>query len=378
MKPATISSFLGVRNVAQSRKQPLGALAEAVNVDVDDEGVIVSRLGYAKSLALTSVTAAFAPVNADVAYVVDNGTLKQITPGLQSISLGSVSTKDTHWLEIGMRIFMSTGYLIDNGELKAWFIDPPNPPLIQITSGNLPAGQYQITFTTLADDGRESPSCAVSTLNLSADSGLQLSGVDQCNVYLSDANGSNLYYVGYEVDYIGNMDASTPIDPSLMLTSYPEGDLGPIAFYDACVYVSQYDPVLAVSTIYASKPFFWHVFDVFEDYIQVPGEVRMLYGYSEGLLIGTDRDIWAYNGEAISKLAKYGVPPGHGLAADKDGTVMFQTYRGICTLPFKNLTIDKAIFPAGNYCSTAIVNDRAFDKFIILTDGTGESELSTV
>ena len=199
MKPATISSFLGVRNVAQSRKQPLGALAEAVNVDVDDEGVIVSRLGYAKSLALTSVTAAFAPVNADVAYVVDNGTLKQITPGLQSISLGSVSTKDTHWLEIGMRIFMSTGYLIDNGELKAWFIDPPNPPLIQITSGNLPAGQYQITFTTLADDGRESPSCAVSTLNLSADSGLQLSGVDQCNVYLSDANGSNLYYVGYEV-----------------------------------------------------------------------------------------------------------------------------------------------------------------------------------
>lgn len=375
---ATIKSFLGIRNVAQSRRQPIGALAEAVNIDVDDEGGILSRPGYRKSLNLTDVSAAFSPLNSYVAYVVDDGSLKRISPNLQVTTLGIVPITDTYWVEVGTRIFMSTGFIVEDDQLKPWFIEPPTSPLIQVTSGSLPAGQYQVTMTVVADDGRESPSCSVAVLDLPEKSGLQLAGVSGCNVYISDTNGANLYLAGYEASYIGALETAIPLDPALLLTTPISGVLGPIAYYDSCMFVTQYDQVTDTSTVYWSKPFFWHVFDVFEDYIQVPGEVRLLYGHDEGLLIGTDRDIWAYNGEAISKLAKYGVPLGRCLAFTKDGGVLFQSNWGVCTFPFQNLTMEKVVFPPGKYCATAVVNTHAMSKFITLTDGLGVPELSTI
>ena len=275
---------------------------------------------------------------------------------------------------------MSTGHILYNNSVSDLIVLPPEPPSISIIPGYLTEGQYQIITTRVLADGRESGSSVVTVMNLAAGSGIYLQNIDGCNVYVTAPNGDVFYFVGHEVTQIVD-DTSLlayPIEDVLITANPIPYGLGPIAYYDSCLYYSKYDQLTHTTLIGWSKPFRWHVCDASTDYFQVPGEVRMLAVAENSLVIGTDRQILAYDGESIQKLAAYGVPKGHVSSYTRDGQLFFQTKRGVCTMPFANLTLDKVALPVEGNCATALIDLSGFERLITLTDGKGRTDNSTI
>jgi hypothetical protein len=104
----------------------------------------------------------------------------------------------------------------------------------------------------------------------------------------------------------------------------------------------------------------------------------MLVGLPDVLIIGTDKEIKAYNEEGLTPLASYGMPKGHNHQITKKGKLFFQTNLGVCTWPFENLTEDKVALPMGRYCGTGLVNMNGMEKFLTMTDGSGGTDNSTI
>lgn len=380
-------AFLGLHNKAQSRRQPKGdngvliSMADCQNVQLDDENGVSSRDGQEFACSTTDVTAAFNIESFQYGYIVDNGILKLVNKDLSFKYLGTVSTQHTEWLEVGTRVFMSTGYLIDNNVLMPWATPMPAQPDVTIGTGFLLAGQYQLTITTIMPDGRESGSCEVMALNLPDNSGITLSGTDSRMVYMTELNGSVFYEVGVGVTVIDSTDQLSlkSINVDRLITQTVPPEVGKIAYYNECLHCSVYDKPTNSSAVFFSKPFLFNVFDWFTDVISdISGEIRLLYGMPDGLLIGTDREILLYNVDSgITKLAGYGVASGKPLTKDRDGNIFFQSLRGVCTMPFKNLTGDKFTAPLGGECTTAVIDTSGTELFITVTDGLGQNEDTT-
>jgi hypothetical protein len=106
--------------------------------------------------------------------------------------------------------------------------------------------------------------------------------------------------------------------------------------------------------------------------------VRLLVGTEDFLLIGTDKEIYRFDGLDLKRLARYGVPPGKVYQFSRDDELFFQTVRGVCKMPFENLTEAKISVPYGTYCTTGLISQNGLEKFITVTDGTGGTEDATV
>jgi len=392
--------FLGLRNKADSRRQTKGdnntaiSIYDCENVYLDDEGAFNSREGFFEAMQSGNITAAFAIESTQYGYIVDNGELKKVTStvnasdgtviktNLMTTDLGPVSTKPVEWLEVGTQVFMSTGFIINNNKLIPWSVPIPNQPSIAVTSGHLPAGQYQLTMTQLMPDGRESGSCEVIALNLQENSGLILQGTDNNIVYMTALNGSVFYEVGMGIQLINSIADLTnrSINKALLLANPLPPDISKIAFYDGALHCAVYDHVNNQSAVFWSnkQQMLPHIFNYFEDVINgITGEIRMLYGTEDGLLIGTDREILLYD-VGIKKLAGYGVTSGKPLKKDRDGKAYFQSLRGVCVPhPFTNVTGDKFIQSLGGNSSTAIIETEGSQHFVTITDGTGLPEDTT-
>lgn len=380
--------FLGLWNTSQSRRQPRGedgraiTLSSAINVDIDDEGGILSRPGFsATSVTATSVTAAYFRRDYQVGYIVDNGVLKRISSGLDVSELGPVSTETTYWQEVGNRVFLSTGYVVEGDTVLNWRIQPPETPEILVTGGNLSAGIYQIVTTRITVDGAESGSSVPQMINVPENGGIKLFGVSGCNVYVTLMNGADFYLAGYETALITEVDGFVyyPMPEDLLMAAALPDNVGPIAYYNSCMYYSEYDSSKHETKIGWSSPFWWHLFDMRDDYFQIAGEVRLLVGLDEGLLIGTDKEILLYTDEeGPVKQAQYGVPKGQIYVYNRDKKIFFQSMRGICTMPFQNLTGDKVALPLGDFCTLGWIDMNGLEKVITLTDGTGRTDNSTI
>ncbi|MFM7009919.1 MAG: hypothetical protein ACKO0Z_11420 [Betaproteobacteria bacterium] len=372
--PVEYPGFLGIRNVAIPRKQPHGALQSAVNVDVDDEGTVVTRPGYSQAFSGTNVTAAYSMLAQDYAYIVDAGFLYRVSPSLATARLGPVATNlNEHWAEAGKFVFMSSGYIIDDTRLLEWRVLPPDDLQVDVIAGRLPAGQYQVTATQDAEDGRESVTCDVLTLSLPEGAGIRINNPSGKTIYVTEANGTVLYNAGFEVEELVDPPPyAVPLPHELLLNNPLPDQVDTVAFYDSSVYVSVFMPEHDVTNIFWSAVFRWHVFDLDRDAIQVPGEVRGMVAEAGHLFIATDRAIYKFDGGAIQPLVDYGVPRGYPFARGPSHSNYAWTNRGVVRLDTgENVTFEKVHLPPGSVCSTAIVEQHGIEKFIVLSDGDG-------
>lgn len=380
--------FFGLRNLQQSRRSDEGedrlgiALSASLNIDIDDEGGIINRPGYSLTTAGTNIVSAYALRDRSAAYVIDNGTLIELTQAgssLLSTVIGTVPNVDTYFVEVGNQLFLSSGYIVNNGVLLPWALQPPAQPIGIIGSGNLLAGTYQVACTYVAADGRESASSQPVIFQVPANGSIQLVGAIGCNVYITQPNGDVLYLVGTGTTNITDTSGySYPMPNELLNNTTIPSNIGPIAYYDSSAVFSTYDQASNSSFIAWSKPFRFHVFNVNEDYVQVPNKVNLLVGTEDFLMIGTDKEIFAFDGLDLKRLARYGVPTGKIYQFSRDNELYFQTVRGVCKLPFQNLTEEKISVPYGTYCATGLISQNGLEKFITVTDGTGGTEDATV
>ena len=148
----------------------------------------------------------------------------------------------------------------------------------------------------------------------------------------------------------------TPTTPTYPLgdpISYPPPTGHLLGTFHARLVVGVWEPSLDRSVLYYSRPEFPHEFRLDRDFVVVPGQVTLLVGMDQGLVVGTDRAIYVQSLDLnLKRVAEYGVPL-NGWAYDDPGVVFFWSDRGLCkALPFENLT-DKTVAPTLRQQTTA-------------------------
>ena len=345
-----IKRFVGINNVSDAMRLGLGTLVQADNINITDTGAIVKRDGYTLAQA-GSFSAMYATIDYSRAYVVQGNALKTID-GLTIATL--TSTAPMYWCEVNTYVLFSNG--TDAGIIQAdntvlpWRWTVPAQPTLAAVTGSLPAGLYRVLCTYSLADGRETGGSDPVEISLTDGQALQVSNIPQqagcaTNVYIAPADSTvfSLFRTtvqsaltwNFSPDNLGRDFLNDKCDPLPL-------DVECIQAWRGRVYVSLYMPQQDQTVVWSSDPLAGHLFKLAESYFMVPGHVNMLAPTDTGLVVGTDKAIHAYDGQAIAQLADYGTVPGQHFTKD-DKRILFWTTDGLCmALPFANL-IDKQV-----------------------------------
>jgi len=377
----TIPNFLGERNVDDEKRLPINAMSSSMNIDLDDEGTVTMRGGFSLAQLFTALSASFITADEQRFFVVDNGDLKLINDDFSTLILETgIGNSYIKWLEVADYIFMSSGHIITPKlEVVDWRIPIPEQPKVTVISGTLPEGQYQVTSIYQDVTGREGAASPIVVVDVEEGSALAVEPSHiECYasyVYVTDTNGAVFYLFGQSLAgavMISDTSLLTyPLDSEQLEAVNLPDPVGSIAFYESSMWAVQF--IEGVSYLWRSKPFWWQLFDIHEDYLAIPGKVTALQGTLQGLFIGTDDEMYVFTPEGgLVRLAEYGVVGGKPISVTDDGRYFVWTKQGVCTLfPFQNVTEEKVSLPSGCICSTSIIKKNGYQQFMVLSDGSG-------
>ena len=213
-----ITKFLGLYNREQSRRLPVGSLTVAENIDIDDSGGIIRRQGYAKVADLFNVTSAYATQDERRLFVVSNGDLLLHVGNFNfAVIYVDVGTAYIQWVEVADFIFLSTGQVIDkDNNVTTWRIPTPMEPDVALISGVLPEGQYQISTALVDALGREGGASPTWVQEVAEGSGFRITPDTPAGytsrVYVSEANGTELYFAGETATSVEVVAATALVD----------------------------------------------------------------------------------------------------------------------------------------------------------------------
>lgn len=390
-KAVKIADFFGLVNTLDPLQSPRGSMVQADNIDIDSSatsgGSIHRREGYTKVATLTNVQSVFAPELGDCVYAIANGELLKLDSSFSSTVLKTgVPNGEYHWEEVGPRVYICgpEKMVIDTGVVRPWGIEVPDTPVVTAIAGSLPKGRYFVTCTFTNEWGEESASPIPAVVELEDDQALSVqvpSLADHTtNLYVSPNNADTMYQAARDCagtfEYDGPLEHLVyPLSQSQFQTNPPPKDGYNLTYHDGRMHVVEYDHTKDISYVYRSELFWLALFNLFEQYDQIPGEVRILHSYSSGVLIATDREIYVYSDtEGLTRLAQYGVPRGYQVSESPTGVVYFWTNRGLCRVPeFRNLTEDRVSVPPGDYCTTVFVEKEGYNKVLISTTNGGKA-----
>lgn len=360
-----IPSFLGIHNTNPPRSIPDTALVDAVDINIDDAGSISQRQGFVLSKALSSATSGYSTRN-QKAYVVAAGTLSRVLPDLTTIAIAASAA--TEFTDFGTILFTNDGLRIEDDIASTIKLPlPALPPSLTLVDGDLEPGTYSGLFTYRAASGLESGSSPIASIELTTASGIQVSpGIlpadYTANLYLTEANGTVFY---------NNVGVALDAD-NILADSFPD-NAETIAYHDTRLYVSR-SLNNGSSIIWYSAPYLHHLYDFAKRFLIIPGQVLAMASTAQGLLIGTEANIYLYAEGVLNNLAAYGVVPGRAFAHSADGRVFIHSKRGACVaMPFENITAKKASLPPGLHCSTALVEQDGMSHFVAVSDGGGSA-----
>lgn len=359
-----ITSWLGIHNTNPPRSIPDNALADAVDVDIDDAGVLLRRPGYGISVA--AVVESSYQTRDGVAYLVGAGRLSRVTDGLEWVDIAACDARE--FADDGEYLFTSDGLMVFNNTAVNLKIPPPAPPIVSLAAGNLPAGRYLITATQISPDGLMSGAAAVTTVELHAPGGIVINPVAdpgyRAVVWMTEATGDK---TGGEVFY-SQQDGSILPEIFINASGFPDA-VKQLEYFDGrlCAAV----PFDGHTAIYFSERNHFHLFNAAENFVVVPGHIQHMKATKDALLVGTAAELYATDLLQLTRLADYGVPAGRSMAVHPDnGQVYIHSNRGVCVaMPFQNLTDKVCFLPPGAHCSTHFVHQRGIQQFIALHDG---------
>lgn len=380
-QPKPISRFLGLNTVSDPLDLGWGWQAVADNVDITDAGKMAKRAGYSLAAA-GDFGAAYATRDAKRLYAVEDGALVAVTPDLNRIVLAEVGTAPMYWAETNGEVHFNNGTAAgivrpDGEVLDLMWAVPPEPNLAAVT-GSLAPGLYRVCLTTILADGRETGAGDYAELQIAEGEALQITGVPvSSRVYIAPAD-STVFQFGGAADMVWNAD------PSALGTELETDGLEPmptgceaIAIFQGRLYAAEYLAHADKTVIWESEPLKYHLFNTAERALMFPGHVLLLADTKDALVIGTEREIHAYDGDAPALLAAYGVIAGQHAPVDADDTRYFWTARGLCKcMPFTNLTPQISVAPglsaaaglveAGGqkrFVASLVAGDAAFNAF---------------
>lgn len=362
LKSFVIDSFQGLHNKQPPRSIPKNALADAIDVDLSDTGVLTQRPGYqlAKNIPVSN---AYSTLDRR-AYIISGGILCQVLDNLSLLSLTPCS--GTSFDDFKQFLFVNDGTQVNHDTVVNLKLPiPAFAPQLTASTGTLPPGTYRAVSTFKAASGLESGPSPMAVIELTSPGNISIQGDiapagHTITNWITEANGT----VFYRPDGV-------PISPlQLNSQSMPDGEL--ISFHKSRLWLSKSLPK-GHSVIWFSKEFTLHWWDMEEDYIIIPGQALMIASSSQGLVIGTHEAIYAYN-DGLEVLADYGCVRGRPMVRTAEEKLLIWSTRGFCSYPpFTNHTISKATVAPGSICSVATMDSDGISRVVCLNDGLGEA-----
>jgi hypothetical protein len=373
-----INKFKGLNNVADPFRLTPDWQVQADNIDITRTQGITRCKGYTRATTNTSLGGAYASIDQARLYVIDNGALKQYDAAMTATTLrtGLSMTQPYAFEEVNGVVFYSNG--VDMGTIDPaegaipWGVPVPvTAPDLSFTAGALPYGKYSATVTYVDPWGRESGN-SDDVATIEGEGQLNFANIPQVggyttNVYMTGRDGTVLQLVkeGAGTSFTVNSEGVLGRELQYWNAKPPRGYF--MSFFQGRMWIAEWFPQNDYSVLWASLPLQYHHFRFGEDGIVIPGDVRMMEVAHDALIIGTDRQVWAFDGEKLEELAQYGMPSGfHGARVGDDDTVFFWTMRGLCSaLPFKNLTEDKFYVAPGTSASAAVVEQDGTRRYLV-------------
>ncbi len=371
----------GGNNIAEA------GLQTALNVDIDNEGKLQKAKGYAQ-VNSENISDVFATSDELRMFFIVGAVLKYVDPDFNTHAIHSftnVSLKHAQWVEVNDLIYLSYAdehvIIRQDNTVTPWGLRPPALPTLTVDSGGrLPAGQYQCALTFLHPSTRqESGALGVSTVTVPDGSRLVVdlptpppSGYHYA-VYMSPTDGDALYRAVFSAT-AGTVTWDGPISVlayplRTMHLDAPPPVIDITTLYKGRIYAAQYFPEQNVTGIFRSEPLAYEHWDLLNEVFYVDGEVLVLEGAEEGILVGTDDDLFGYNGTELSHLADYGAVRGSLAVNDGKGKVYAWTEMGLVVVfPFEELTDEKVHVPPGLYGSAVLIENDGYKKFVALVE----------
>lgn len=387
------SEFNGLNNMVDPVALDLSWATVADNVDITNKQKLVRTKGHTRVTSSTAISGAYATKDFSRAYVIDNGLLIQLNKDMSAMRTlrTGLSLAPYAFDEVNGVVYFTNGIdfgMIDGDGAKPWGISDPDAPQVLIENGgSLQAGVYQIVCTFVDKRGLESSNSDVVVAQTTGNkSRLFITGIPQAtgyttNVYATNKDGNVLMLLRENCGPDTTYDASDKLYRELPFwnTNTPRGSL--VAYFGGRMYTAEHFPSSDMSAIWSSLPLHFHHFDPGSEGTMVPGKALVIRGSREthftgnerltqrgvadALIIGTDREIYTWDGDQLVLLASYGVIPGQH-AVEFKGKLYFWTQRGLCrALPFENLHESTVSVPPGLSAAGAVIEKDGTRRYVV-------------
>jgi hypothetical protein len=383
--PSNAKAFKGLNNVIDPMRLNWEWLSVADNLNITDTEAIVLADGHKRRYTGTRVQGAYSTLDLTRLYLVDNGTLFRVHPNFTAVPLRTgLADRPMHFAEENERVYYANGVdygiVLPDDTLIDWVIPVPAPCVLDRSTGSLPAGLYRVVCTFVAADGRESGAGDATAIVLDSDAALTISGIEQragytTNVYVASANSTvfNLLtsHAPVALSWNGSPNDVGRELTTQLLSALPIGASLP-TFFKARAYLVEFFPSANVSFLYESKPLAPHLYDFSEGFYCIAGEVVLLAGQKEALVVGTRSAIYLYDGEKLDRVADYGTVPGWHAQLTPEKKLIFWTVRGFCQAPpFENLSETKLSAAPGLSAGAAVIDADGYRKYVAVLQQDG-------
>ena len=338
MKTVPVGPFLGMNNRLPDTKlrvQDKGDfLRNAVNVDVTTAGTVKRRQGMTKLVEGDSCHSFYA--HGDDAYYADGTNLYRLTGTVDTpvrqlvrddLPLGRTLTfcdmAGTLIYSDGLELYRLTGSVSERYTLPT----PNLAPSITVTTGALPGGLYQVTYTSVGPQGMESGAFPPVQVSVPDNGGLDIAVPADTRVFVSPCNGDMLFFVGEGP----SVSVTTPTDggelcQTLNLHPLPGGDI--VRYRYGRLYVAKGE------VLYYSEPFAPGLFNPLGNWLVFPEKINVLEPINQGIWLVTDKTYWMpgtdpSKAELLEQLP-YGAAFGSGLSFPDRNQVAWMSDRGMC------------------------------------------------
>lgn len=396
-----IKKFLGVKNTTSAERLKPGELTVAQNVDLDDTGKLLTRLGttLAQAGGYHSLWA-----EEGHAYVMAGSDLNRVNLDLSLTFVARLTTPERVAFKRELNtIYFSNGTdtgRIHEGAVKGWGVpNPAGQPRCAAGAGRLPPGTYSYAVTFGRADGYESGTGAAGSFELTAPGGLQLTEIPSSTdpevsvklVYISGPNGVELFRAAAVPASAASATVMDLPSGARLETDFaspaPAGTI--LETHSGVMYV------VAGDSAFYTDPYQFERFRRATQFLQFPGPVTMFAAVNDGIYVSTPEATWFLEGTEPRKLVSkkkfdYGAIPGtavkttvgtlklaeEGQEGAPGGTaVMWTTPHGVCVGAeggvALNMTERTVSFPGGQRGSAVIRQVRGYTQYLAALEGTG-------
>lgn len=396
----SLEGFEGIINTRRSKDVGYGGLTIGRNVEVTNEKKLVRRNGYIKLLT-AAYSALYGSQTQKQLLAVRGGDLVLVGADQSESALAAALDGDYSWDEDPANnvYYTSTNgsngiVLADNTWLPLALAVPTITDLAVVTTAPWAVVPFNLgkTYTTnvmqlfatyVYPDGRESAPSEVVSVSVAPEVSLLRATVpvhSGCTtlVYATVPGGSRYFLVAssevgaftFSVKYLHQQYTGPDYPFTTALTSFP-AEAYLLSHYGGRLYAGCYDPTTQNGVVYMSMPLMYHLFDQSKDFISTSGAPLLLLECKAGLVIGTDSNLYLWNGETLRALANYGVVAGVCGDTTMEGTAYFWTLRGIGRVDEEGryvlVTETKFSGDPGTFNHARIFYDRGYAKLVAST-----------